>query len=104
MLVGETTHPSREVDARTRDRPPRPCSLRIREIYLAPRLRKPDPRPGVKGAAQLAKITINLALQGGGAHGAFTWGALDRLLLEEEIEIERPTDDRSSVRIWLGRK
>ena len=30
---------------------------------------------------------INLALQGGGAHGAFTWGALDRLLEEEEFEI-----------------
>jgi NTE family protein len=30
---------------------------------------------------------INLALQGGGAHGAFTWGALDRLLEEPEIEI-----------------
>ncbi|HRO11511.1 patatin-like phospholipase family protein [Amaricoccus sp.] len=33
-------------------------------------------------------IPINLALQGGGAHGAFTWGVLDRLLEEEEIEIE----------------
>ena len=30
---------------------------------------------------------INLALQGGGAHGAFTWGVLDRLLLEPGIEI-----------------
>jgi NTE family protein len=30
---------------------------------------------------------INLALQGGGAHGAFTWGVLDRLLDEEDIEI-----------------
>jgi len=30
---------------------------------------------------------INLALQGGGAHGAFTWGVLDRLLEDEEIEI-----------------
>ena len=27
--------------------------------------------------------TINLALQGGGAHGAFTWGVLDRLLDEK---------------------
>lgn len=35
-----------------------------------------------------AKKVLNLALQGGGAHGAFTWGALDRLLEEEEIEIE----------------
>lgn len=30
---------------------------------------------------------INLALQGGGAHGAFTWGVLDRLLQEDDIEI-----------------
>ncbi len=30
---------------------------------------------------------INLALQGGGAHGAFTWGVLDVLLADEEIEI-----------------
>ncbi|MGR3321297.1 MAG: patatin-like phospholipase family protein [Pseudooceanicola sp.] len=30
---------------------------------------------------------INLALQGGGAHGAYTWGVLDRLLDEEDIEI-----------------
>jgi NTE family protein len=30
---------------------------------------------------------INLALQGGGAHGAFTWGVLDRLLEEEDLEI-----------------
>jgi NTE family protein len=30
---------------------------------------------------------INLALQGGGAHGAFTWGVLDRLLDEEDVEI-----------------
>ena len=31
---------------------------------------------------------INLALQGGGAHGAFTWGVLDRLLEDERIVIE----------------
>ncbi|WP_108481966.1 patatin-like phospholipase family protein [Oceaniglobus ichthyenteri] len=30
---------------------------------------------------------INLALQGGGAHGAFTWGVLDRLLEDERLEI-----------------
>ena len=30
---------------------------------------------------------INLALQGGGAHGAFTWGVLDTLLQEPRIEI-----------------
>jgi NTE family protein len=31
---------------------------------------------------------VNLALQGGGAHGAFTWGVLDRLLEDERIELE----------------
>jgi NTE family protein len=31
---------------------------------------------------------INLALQGGGAHGAFTWGVLDQLLADERLEIE----------------
>src|SRR5689334_7069120 len=31
---------------------------------------------------------VNLALQGGGAHGAFTWGVLDRLLEDERLTIE----------------
>ena len=31
---------------------------------------------------------VNLALQGGGSHGAFTWGVVDRLLREETIEID----------------
>lgn len=33
------------------------------------------------------KRQIDLALQGGGSHGAFTWGVLDRLLQEEWLEI-----------------
>lgn len=31
---------------------------------------------------------IDLALQGGGSHGAFTWGVLDRLLAEPRLHIE----------------
>lgn len=31
---------------------------------------------------------INLALQGGGTHGAYTWGVLDRLLDEDRLEVE----------------
>jgi len=31
---------------------------------------------------------IDLALQGGGAHGAFTWGVLDRLLEESRLRID----------------
>jgi NTE family protein len=34
------------------------------------------------------RILIDLALQGGGAHGAFTWGVLDRLLAEPRLQIE----------------
>ena len=33
------------------------------------------------------KQRLNLALQGGGAHGAFTWGVLDRLLEEDAIDV-----------------
>jgi len=33
-------------------------------------------------------LKIDLALQGGGAHGAFTWGVLDRLLDEKRLTIE----------------
>ena len=32
--------------------------------------------------------TVDLALQGGGAHGAFTWGVLDRLLEDERIAFD----------------
>jgi NTE family protein len=31
---------------------------------------------------------VSLALQGGGAHGAFTWGVLDRLLEDERVVLE----------------
>jgi len=33
------------------------------------------------------KRRIALALQGGGSHGAFTWGVLDRLLREPSLEV-----------------
>ena len=51
---------------------------------------------------------LNVALQGGGSHGAFTWGALDALLAEPRVHIEglsgtsagavysNPYDDRFS--------
>lgn len=32
--------------------------------------------------------SLGLALQGGGSHGAFTWGVLDRLLEDERINID----------------
>ena len=39
-------------------------------------------------ARSLVVKRVNLALQGGGAHGAFTWGVLDRLLEDERIAFE----------------
>ena len=51
-------------------------------------------RPEVSGRASHEPTisnrvrTINLALQGGGAHGAFTWGVLDRLLDEKDLAFE----------------
>ncbi len=39
-------------------------------------------------SADREPLLVDLALQGGGSHGAFTWGALDRLLQEEWLEIE----------------
>lgn len=31
---------------------------------------------------------VNLALQGGGSHGAYTWGVLDRLLEDDRLDVE----------------
>lgn len=37
--------------------------------------------------AREARPRVTLALQGGGAHGAFTWGVLDRLLEDGTIDV-----------------
>ncbi len=49
---------------------------------------RPTPASPARRRRQRSARKINLALQGGGAHGAFTWGALDRLLEEETLAIE----------------
>ncbi len=41
-----------------------------------------------EAARKSGRKRINLALQGGGSHGAFTWGVLDRLLEDNRVEIE----------------
>ena len=51
-----------------------------------------DPRRMMRGAVERVRgdgrKKINLALQGGGAHGAFTWGVLDALLDDGRLAIE----------------
>lgn len=44
-------------------------------------------RPRESSAAQKPML-VDLALQGGGAHGAFTWGVLDRLLEEPWLSFD----------------
>ncbi len=44
--------------------------------------------PGRVGQGAPAAKPINLALQGGGAHGAFTWGVLEHLLGDSRIVID----------------
>ncbi len=47
---------------------------------------KTSSRPG-RPASRTTRI-VNLALQGGGSHGAFTWGVLDVLLEDGRIDLE----------------
>ena len=39
----------------------------------------------------MPNVPITLALQGGGTHGAFAWGAVDQLLLDNRFRIEAIT-------------
>src|SRR6478609_10443478 len=50
-------------------------------------------QPGeIRGlAGPRAEKTVSLALQGGGAHGAFTWGVLDALLEDGRIAVDAIT-------------
>lgn len=45
-------------------------------------------KPKSSSTSKNPRKHISLALQGGGSHGAFTWGVLDRLLEDEEITVE----------------
>lgn len=71
------------------DRPPHPATKRPRKrrpptatpAVIALPDRDATARPTAGGRP------IALALQGGGAHGAFTWGVLDRLLEEDGLDI-----------------
>src|SRR4051812_2770048 len=52
-------------------------------ISIRARAEPPRPIPAHDHIQQLS-----LALQGGGAFGAFTWGVLDRLLEEDDLELD----------------
>ena len=56
-----------------------------------PARRANSSRPGLGLLQRFSRVAprrLNLALQGGGAHGAFTWGVLDALLGNPALEFE----------------
>src|SRR6478672_8839174 len=60
-------------------------------------------------AGPRARKSVSLALQGGGAHGAFTWGVLDALLEDGRLAVEAITGASAGamnavvmVEGWLG--
>ena len=53
--------------------------------------KRPPPRNSKKAQTKLPANgvkRVNMALQGGGAHGAFAWGLLDKFLEDGRIEVE----------------
>ena len=63
--------------------PSHTCPERMMAAMSAqPRSRKSPTR------SRLKAIAIDFALQGGGAHGAFAWGVLDRALQESRLQVD----------------
>ena len=67
----------------------------------------PIPEQGICWAGSAASVKTHLALQGGGAHGAFAWGVLDRLLEDERIVLDGVSPaiagcsaQRGSLPVW----
>src|SRR5690348_7168670 len=60
------------------------------EVAEAPavRRRRKGKAPASPRSETDSRKSVNLALQGGGTHGAFTWGVLDRLLEDERVVID----------------
>jgi len=48
----------------------------------------PAAAPSIKTSTTGQRKKVNLALQGGGAHGAFAWGVMDKILEDGRLEIE----------------
>src|SRR5690606_8182695 len=67
------------------------AAFRIDAMPLTPRRPSATPRRSGGRAGPSRRrvpLKVDLALQGGGAHGAFTWGVLARLLEEEWLQVE----------------
>ena len=56
-------------------------------FVAAPTVLRPSNAKAQTAGAAPGRRKVALALQGGGSHGAFTWGVLDRLLDDATIDI-----------------
>ncbi|WPB86542.1 patatin-like phospholipase family protein [Sediminicoccus rosea] len=57
-------------------------------MATSPKRQPAKPKPANPEPSRRDPLLIDLGLQGGGSHGAFTWGVLDRLLEEDWLKIE----------------
>ena len=84
MTADRATQPARRAEgAEDPVRRPAKVPARVRkeaEAAIELKRRRAKAGSGIK--------RINLALQGGGSHGAFTWGVLDRLLEDGRVEFD----------------
>lgn len=62
--------------------PPVPVDI---SVTRPPEMVRPAASPLQARRSRATPVALGLALQGGGAHGAFTWGVLDRLLDEPRL-------------------
>ena len=65
-----------------------PLTIQTYENWRHERLYIKNKKKRSRKSPKPAKKSVTLALQGGGAHGAFTWGALDRLPANHPAVIE----------------
>ena len=71
-------------------RPGRERRMPVKKIIAAIKPSRAGKSPAGQAASPRPQNSkrINLALQGGGAHGAFTWGVLEHLLSDDRLVIE----------------
>jgi NTE family protein len=95
MMQGDATPALRNRNRRLADLPQNPHYVQhnnlrsdsVKGSYMRPKSRTTTEAASGASAGNQKK-TINLALQGGGAHGAFGWGVMDKFLEDGRIEIE----------------
>ena len=76
-------------------------------FVAAPTVLRPSSAKAQTAGAAPGRRKVALALQGGGSHGAFTWGVLDRLLGHHNRHCwgdrnKRGSDERCCPCRWFG--